>query len=101
VKFILRTRSRAGFSRSYIVLLDEQDGHLMRSSAWTIIRGRSGAEYCRRKVGGVDVHLSHEVLKVSRMDDAVVGYRNGNTLDCRRANLQLVTLNRYAGRCAS
>lgn len=88
-RFKLRVREReTRVIHEYIITVDEDDAHQLRSNTWFVLFSRQGKPYPMRYINGAHVHLSHEVLRLDRaMRDVIVRHRNGDTLDCRKENL--------------
>lgn len=76
-------RRRDGSVRAY-ALIDDCDAHLAEFR-WS----RTGGGYVTRDRGRVYLH--REVMQLSPGDGLEVDHRNRDPLDCRRANLRVVT----------
>lgn len=76
---------RIPLTRGQVALVDDEDAHLAQFKWHANPRG-DGRFYARRK----GAYLHREVMGVVGLD-VEVDHRDGNTLDCRRANLRVVT----------
>jgi hypothetical protein len=101
-RFRLRARSKSmarglGPAKDYIVLIDEDDAHLMRSYPWHVKRvkerrGKGAAGtfivYPFGCVMGKNQSLGRAVIGDARLTEGErVRYRDGNAFNCTRANL--------------
>lgn len=93
-RFIVKRLShKSGVVKEFIVTVDEQDAHLLRSYYWTVRRGVPSnekdkgieREYVGRQTTKKWELLHHIILGVD--DDVRVCHVNGDSLDNRRANL--------------
>jgi hypothetical protein len=79
-----------------VAMVDPADGDLA-TFRWHLKRGRTGGWYAVRsqRRGGRQHHLRLHRVIAARMGLQIDGYevdhRNGDTLDCRRANLRRAT----------
>lgn len=91
VEIPLRNRRGEVVARA---IIDAADSHLAELR-WYLETGsaeRSRKPYVRRRVHGVGAfHLHRDVLALGKDDPRKVDHINGNTLDCRRANLRIAT----------
>jgi len=82
-------------TRGFVALIDEEDAHLAEAK-WYASASEYGLVYATRKVrleagGWCGLKLHREVLRLHHGDGQIVDHLNGDTLDCRRANLRVVT----------
>lgn len=82
-------------TKGYSALIDDEDAHLA-DVKWHAQVSRSGVVYAVRNAPREDgkqcsLSLHREVLALEPGDGQIVDHRNGNGLDCRRANLCIVT----------
>lgn len=80
---------RSGVVKDYITTVDAEDAPLMRSSYWTVVRGRDvkGVEraYIARQTTNGHEFLHHVVLGAGPSEPVM--HINGESLDNRKANL--------------
>lgn len=74
------------------VLVDDVDAHHAQY-VWRLSkRGRDRQGYARRRIGGPHVLLHRLLLGLERGDTRQCDHINGDTFDCRRSNLRVVSL---------
>lgn len=82
-------------TKGYTALIDDADFHLSGMRWYTAI-GPTGIVYARRNARRINgsrftAFLHRAVLGLDPKNVSIVDHINGNGLDCRRANLRLVT----------
>lgn len=87
-------------SKGYAALVDDEDAHLA-DLRWNANVRQSGVVYGQRIVprpdgGETCLMLHREVLGLEPGDGKTVDHINGDGLDCRRANLRIVTVKENA-----
>ena len=70
-------------------LVDEQDFELVSGRTWYDFKSRSGKVYAKTKIDGRWVALHRLIVNPAAGEE--VAYEDGNSLNCRRANLRCVT----------
>lgn len=78
-------------AQTAVVTVDEQDAYLLRSYCYRMAKaGDKSYEYAVRYTRGNKSHpLTHDILAVPA--GRVVRFRNGDTTDYRRENLEITT----------
>lgn len=77
-------------TRGYVAIVDDGDGHLAQRK-WCVSLKANGTAYATgRNANGERTLLHREVLGL-RPGDPSVDHKNGDGLDCRRANLERST----------
>ena len=90
-RFIVTYKARNEIkAKDIIVIVDDEDAHLMRGSHWSIYVSRSGEIYPYRRVGFTrDVQRLSSVI-MGTPEGFSVHHLNGNPCDCQRANMTLL-----------
>lgn len=90
IQAIKRIGSPKIWDRTY-PLVDAQDQPLADSVKW---RASPNGWVNRRRVNGkqIAIYLHREILKVTGNQSYQTIFRNGDRLDCRRKNMQLLTM---------
>lgn len=78
------------FKNSGFALVDSDLGILMSQHRWLLAKGRS-TNYAKAWIDGGYVYMHHAVLGGVPRNGFVVDHINGDGLDNRRANLQVIT----------
>jgi HNH endonuclease len=76
-------------TQGYQAEIDEADWARVSIRRWHVHFNRGGSPYARASIGGWKVYLGRFLLEPPK--DMDVDHINGNTLDYRRANLEIVT----------
>lgn len=71
--------------------IDEADRSILERYSWKWAKGRRWTASTRKKT----ISLAREILGVSDDQSVVVVFKNGDRSDCRRNNLQVVTMGRH------
>jgi|SRR5690242_4622877 len=76
-------------TRGFNALVDEKDFVWISKYSWCVAEGSGGLWYAKRKSGEKTIYMHRFILNAPHGVD--VDHINGNTLDNRRKNLQIVT----------
>ena len=86
-RFIVKRRGAKIITRTFIC--DDRDAYLFRSYVWTLNIDKYGNAYLIRGTNtGCFTHFTHAITGAT--SSQIVVRKNGNCLDLRRENLQII-----------
>jgi hypothetical protein len=80
--------ARIPLTRGFVAIIDAQDRDRVTAHSWSVST-RQGTHYAKTDIAGRRIYLHRFVLNA--WPGAEVDHKNGDGLDCRRANLRFAT----------